>query len=201
MEILLSVCIGVGLAAACGFRIFLPCLVLSASSMAGLVELSPGFAWLAGWPALACFTAAALVELAAYLVPWLDNLLDGLAGPLAVIAGILLSAAVIRELDPLFKWSLALIAGGGPAAGIQFMTTAWRGLSLAGTGGLANPLVSAVEAGGAVSLSLLAVFLPLAALLFLLLISGLLFFGLRRLKLLRRKKPPTAISNRPKRSR
>jgi len=190
MEILLSVCIGVGLAAACGFRVFLPCLVLSASSMAGLVELSPGFAWLAGWPALACFAAATLVELAAYLVPWLDNLLDGLAGPLAVIAGILLSAAVIQDPDPLLKWSLVVIAGGGSAGAIQLMTTAWRGLSLAGTGGLANPLVSAGEAGGAVTLSLLAVFLPLAALLFFLLIAGLLFFGLQRLRRRRSKKTP-----------
>ncbi|HVH19978.1 MAG TPA: DUF4126 domain-containing protein, partial [Myxococcota bacterium] len=91
-ELLLSLGIGLGLAAACGFRIFLPLLALGVAARAELVPLASGFQWLATTPALGAFAVATALEIGAYYVPWLDHLLDVAAGPAAVAAGAVASA-------------------------------------------------------------------------------------------------------------
>ena len=47
METILGLCIGIGLSAACGFRIFVPLLVMSVASLMGWFEPMKGFEWLA----------------------------------------------------------------------------------------------------------------------------------------------------------
>lgn len=44
METMLSIFVGVGLSAACGFRIFVPLLIMSIASLSGQLTLSPEFA-------------------------------------------------------------------------------------------------------------------------------------------------------------
>src|SRR6188474_2827294 len=127
MELALSICLGIGLSAACGFRVFVPLLGVSAAALAGHLELAEGFAWLGTWPALACFLTAAILEVAAYYIPWVDNLLDTIATPAAVVAGTMITASVVTDMSPLAKWTLALIAGGGTAGLIQTATAALRG--------------------------------------------------------------------------
>src|SRR5688500_4978162 len=105
MDTVLPICLGIGLSAACGFRVFAPLLALSVAAMGGHVEVAEGFAWIGTWPALVCFLTALVLEVVAYYVPWLDNLLDSLATPAAVIAGSVLTAAVITDMSPLMKWS------------------------------------------------------------------------------------------------
>ena len=141
----LSVVAAIGLAAACGFRIFVPLLVVSIATKAGLLTLSDGFSWLGTTPALICFGVATGVEVLGYYVPVIDNALDAVATPAAVIAGMLVSAAVITDLDPWLKWTLAVIAGGGAAAAVQIPTVVARGASTVGTAGLGNPVVSTTE--------------------------------------------------------
>ena len=162
-EAVLSVLIGVGLAAACGFRIFVPLLVASIASMAGHLELSEGFQWIGTWPALVAFGLASVLEIAAYYIPWLDNLLDSIATPAAIIAGILVVAACITDMSPFLRWTLAVVAGGGAAGGVQALTVATRGASTATTGGVGNPAVSTVEAGSAAAVSTLSVTVPILA--------------------------------------
>jgi hypothetical protein len=165
MEALLSVCLGLGLAAACGFRIFVPFLVMSVAARAGHLDLSPGFLWVASDAALWTLAAATALEVGAYFVPWLDNLLDSMAAPTAVVAGILAGAAtMVQDTSPLVGWTLAVIGGGGLAAVIQTGTTVLRGASTMLTAGFGNPVVSTAEAGGAVGLSALAILLPMLAL-------------------------------------
>lgn len=164
MESLLSVLLGLGLSAACGFRIFVPLLIVSVASRSGHLTLAPSFQWIATDAAMVAFAVATVLEIGAYYVPWLDNLLDTAAGPAAVTAGVIVSASVITDLDPLLKWSLALIAGGGLAGGIQLLTSGTRLISTATTGGLGNPIVATAEAAGSITLSLLSILLPLAAL-------------------------------------
>src|SRR5213592_3270836 len=98
MELALSICLGVGLSAACGFRVFVPLLGLSLAALAGHLQLAAGFEWIGTWPAFACFLAATVVEVAAYYIPWLDNLLDSLATPAAVVAGTMITAAVLTDM-------------------------------------------------------------------------------------------------------
>jgi len=161
METLLSICVGIGLSAACGFRVFIPLLIMSIASLSGHLTLSQGFAWIGSYPALIAFAVAACLEIVAYYVPWLDHLLDSIASPAAIVAGTLITAAAISDMSPFLKWTVALIAGGGAAGTIQGLTVLARGASLVGTGGLANPIVASAELGGSVITSTLSLIIPI----------------------------------------
>jgi hypothetical protein len=162
IETVVGILVGIGVAAACGFRIFVPLLALGAASRADLVALSPNFTALGSTPALAALGTAALVEIGAYYVPWIDNLLDTVATPTAVIAGTLASAATIVDLPPVVTWGIALIGGGGAAGLLQGATSLLRLKSTATTGGVANPIVSTAELVGATVTSALAILVPVA---------------------------------------
>jgi hypothetical protein len=158
---LLALSLGVGLAAACGLRVFLPLLALGAAARLDLVPLAPGFGWVAGTPALVVLGTATLLEIAAYYIPWLDNALDAIAGPVAVLAGVTVTASVLVEVPPVVRWTVAVIAGGGASAAVQAATSVLRLKSSALTGGLANPLLATSEWVGALALALLALLVPL----------------------------------------
>jgi hypothetical protein len=160
MENLLSICLGIGLSAACGFRVFIPLLVMSIASLSGYLDLSPGFQWIGTYPALMIFATASILEIAAYYIPWVDNFTDAIAGPAAFVAGVLVAASSIVQMDPLLKWTLALIAGGGTAAIFHGSTALLRGASTALTGGISNHAVATAELGIAAGLSILAIALP-----------------------------------------
>lgn len=163
MATLTSLFVGLGLAAACGFRVFVPFLIMSIASHTGHLELSGGFEWIATTPALVAFATATVLEIAAYYIPWVDNLLDTFAVPSAIVAGTIVTASALTDVDPFLKWTLAAIGGGGVAGIIQTTTTAIRHASTLTTGGLANPLVSTAEAGGSFVLAILAILLPVIA--------------------------------------
>ena len=163
METLTSILLGIGLSAATGFRIFVPFLVASVAAITGYLPLSPSFEWIGTYPALILFGVATIIEIAAYYIPWFDNLLDTIATPAAFIAGAILMVAVVSGLPPLIKWSLAIIAGSGAAGIVQTGTTITRAASTTTTGGLVNPVVSNAEAGSSFGLSLLATFIPVVA--------------------------------------
>jgi Domain of unknown function (DUF4126) len=183
-ETLLSVAVGLGLAAACGFRVFVPLLAISAAGYTGHLPLASGFEWLGTWPAVVAFATATVLEVGAYYVPWLDHALDMVATPTAVVAGVVASAAVLTDVPPLLRWAVALIGGGTAAALIQGSTTLLRLKSGVFTGGLANAAVSTVELLGATATVVLAFVLPLvclAAIVVLLILAaratGRLLFG------------------------
>src|SRR5690606_37655356 len=150
-------------AAACGFRIFVPLLVMSVASLSGQLTLSPEFAWIGTYPALAAFTIATIFEIAAYYVPWLDNLLDTVAVPAATVAGTIVMASAVSDMSPFLKWGLAVIVGGGVAGTVQGFTAITRIASTATTGGLGNSVVSTAEAGGSLVMSILALAVPVLA--------------------------------------
>jgi len=175
-ETLLSVALGLGLAAACGFRVFVPFLVLGTAVRVGYLDVSPGFAWVASDPALIAFAVATVLEIGAYYVPWLDNLLDTIATPTAIVAGILATASVVTDTTPLVRWSLAVLAGGAAASAVQVVTVAGRQLSSLATLGLGNALVATGEAIGAFAMAVLAILVPLFAVL---LVIALFAIGIR----------------------
>jgi hypothetical protein len=182
-DAVVSIALGVGLAAAVGFRVFLPLLVLSASAYFDYLPVGENFAWLATPAALAMLSVAALAEILAYYIPGVDNLLDTLATPAAFLAGTIASAAVMTDLPPLVKWTTAVIAGGGAAGLMQSMTAMLRLNSTALTGGLGNAVVSTGELIGSLVVSLLALAAPLVALAVVVIFSWLaLRFILRLLR-------------------
>jgi hypothetical protein len=159
-----SIVLGIGLAAATGFRIFLPLLIVSVAAQTGHLPLDGGFAWLATPSALTMLSAATLAEILAYYVPAVDNLLDILATPAALVAGTIVSAAVMTDVPPMVKWTAAVIAGGGMAGLTQGVTALLRAKSTVLTGGVGNAVLSTAELVGALLVCLLALVAPLAAL-------------------------------------
>jgi hypothetical protein len=188
METLMSICVGIGLSAACGFRVFVPLLAMSIASMSGHLTLAHGFDWIGSYPALVAFSVATCLEIAGYYIPWVDHLLDTIATPAAVVAGIIVTASMVTGMSPFLKWSLAIIAGGGAAGLVQGTTVLTRGASTATTGGLANPLFATIELGGAVATSLIAILVPVVGVV----LVGLVLFLFGR-KVIHRLRTPAAV--------
>lgn len=173
METAVAALTGIGLAAACGFRVFVPLFLVSLSLNSG-VEMPLGMdtamksligddmAWLGNPLVTTGLGIATLVEIGGFYVPWLDNLLDALATPSAIAAGTFLSGAFMPEVlgDGGLKWAAALIAGGGSSGLVQAGTVLTRGASSASTGGLGNPLVATLELISSVLTTVFAVLIP-----------------------------------------
>lgn len=161
METILGLCIGIGLSAACGFRVFVPLLVMSIAALIGWFEPMKGFEWLAMPSVCVALGIATLCEIAAYYIPWVDNALDSIAIPAAMVAGTLSTMAVSSgEMSQFAAWAAAIIVGGGTATAVQMSTVAVRGVSTATTGGIANPIVSTAEWIGAIVVSILSFLVP-----------------------------------------
>lgn len=192
MELLLSVCIGLGLSAACGFRIFVPLLVTSIAAHSGHLSLASSFQWIGSTEALVAFSFATALEVGGYYIPWLDNFLDTVATPAAVVAGTVVTASMVTDVSPFLKWSLAAVAGGGVAGVVQATTVFARGLSLTSTGGIANPVIATAELGGSILTAIAAVIAPFFAIALV-----LLLLGIGTYKLLRRRSAnlPPVISS------
>ncbi|MBF2002411.1 MAG: DUF4126 domain-containing protein [Synechococcales cyanobacterium C42_A2020_086] len=185
MEPLLNLMLGMGLSAACGFRVFVPFLVMSLAAQSGYLSLAPGFEWVGSQAALTMFAVATLLEVAGYYIPWLDELLDVVATPTAIVAGTLTTAAVTTEMNPMLQWTLAALVGGGAAGITQGLTDITRLASTVTTGGLGNPLLSTMELVTSATLSVLAILLPVLAAL---LVMGVLLFAMGQLRKRRRRK-------------
>jgi hypothetical protein len=174
MDVLIAILTGIGLAAACGFRVFVPLFLVSLAMNAGVdmplgldsavqTLMGDDMAWL-GQPAVTTgLGVATVVEVGGFYIPWVDNLLDVLAAPLAVSAGTFMSGAMMPELfgDGAMKWAIALMAGGGSSGVVQFGTALARGTSTATTAGLANPLVATFELISSILTTLFAVLIPI----------------------------------------
>ena len=161
IESLIGIALGIGLAAATGFRIFIPLLLVGIAARFDMLPLGDGFQWLATTPALLTLGTAAVLETLGYYIPGVDHALDVLAGPATLLAGIVASAAVMTEVPPAVLWPVAVIAGGGAAGLTKGSTALLRAKSGVATGGLANPVVSTVETVGATGITILAIAVPL----------------------------------------
>jgi len=181
MDTAVRIALGIGLAAAAGFRVFVPLLALSIAGLTGTLELSQGFAWIGTVPALIAFGTATVMEVAAYYIPWVDNILDTIATPAAVVAGTIASASVITDISPLLKWVLALIGGGGIAGLIQGATVLTRAKSSVVTAGMGNPVVATAELGGSIFTTILSFLAPFITIILVLLVCGVVFASARRL--------------------
>ena len=177
METLLGIAVGIGFSAACGFRVFVPLLVMNLASLSGHLHLGSDFAWIGSYYAMVAFGTATIVEVLGYYIPWLDHVLDIVATPAAIIAGTVVTASTITDMSPFLKWTLALIAGGGIAGLVQGTTVVLRAKSSVLTAGIGNPLVSTLELVGSIIIALLAILVPILCLA---LIAFLCIFVMRK---------------------
>ena len=175
MEIILGIAVGIGLSAACGFRIFAPLLIMNLAALSGQIQLPAEFAWIGGTPATIAFTCATLIEVLAYYIPGVDHILDIIATPAAVIAGTITTASMSMDMSPFLKWTLALIAGGGIAGLVQGSTVALRTKSSMTTAGTGNVIVATLELIGAVVIAVMAILLPVVCLVIIVLFIAFAF--------------------------
>lgn len=181
-ETILSIFLGIGLASASGFRVFLPLFALSLASYFGIWELNENWLWIGSIPALITLGIATVSEIFGYYIPFIDNLLDTIATPLAAIAGTVVMASTLVDISPMMTWTLALIAGGGTASAMQGMTTVTRLASSVKTAGIGNPIVSTAETGTAIGMSALSIFLPVVAIVVVVILFLLIYWVYRRFK-------------------
>lgn len=174
----ISAFIGIGLAAASGFRVFLPMFAVSLASYLQWIPMNEHFDWLAGLPTLITTGIATIVEILSYYIPLIDNLLDTVSIPMATVAGSVLFASQFTDLGTFPQWALALIAGGGTAATISSGFAGIRAASTATTGGLGNSVVGTTETAGAGIMAFLAMAAPIIAMVCtLILIILVVYFG------------------------
>ncbi|WP_106918064.1 DUF4126 domain-containing protein [Chryseobacterium aurantiacum] len=186
LSYVISAFIGIGLAAATGFRVFLPMFMVSLASYFHWIPMSEQFEWLAGLPTLITTGIATVAEILAYYIPFVDHLLDTVTIPMATVAGSILFASQFAELGTFPQWALALIAGGGTAATISSGFAGIRAASTATTGGLGNSVVGTSETAGAGIMSVLAMVAPIiAAILAIILLIVVVIFGRKAWKKLR----------------
>lgn len=184
MNALVSICIGIGLSTSSGFRILVPFACLSAAAIYGDITLPTEMAWLDTYPALIGLVIGTLLEIAAYYIPWVNDALDTVELPAAVISGTYLTGAFAADLPTLLQWSLALVAGGGIAGSINGLTGVTRLATNTATGGAATPVTSSLEWMSALMLAALSLTLPLLAIA---LTAVLLVFAFRKLRRRRKK--------------
>jgi hypothetical protein len=175
---LVSISLGIGLAAATGFRIFVPLLIAGIAARLDWIPLNDGFAWLESTPALLTLGTAALFETLAYYIPGLDHILDLIAAPAAVVAGVIASASVMTDIPPTIMWPLAIVAGGSVAGLTKTGSALIRAKTGVATAGLGNPVVSTAETAGAMAVSLLALLVPVLCFL---LVVAILYWSVRRI--------------------
>lgn len=182
MEIILNVLIGIGLAATCGFRIFVPLLIMGIASVSGYLNLSEGFTWIASYPALIVFSIATVLEIIAYFFPLVDNVLNAISTPISVIAGVMVTAAVITDVSPILQWTLAIIAGGGAASATSVISNGTHQASTVVSAGITNPVISAAESIISVIMPIIAIALPVLAIILLILFVAFIYQLMTKLK-------------------
>jgi len=181
-DTIISIFLGVGLAASAGFRVFLPLFALSLAAYFNLWDLNDNWEWMGSLAAVLTLGVATMVEICAYFIPWVDNALDAISLPLAALAGTAVLVSTVADLNPVVTWSLAIIAGGGTASAIKGANATGRLTSTATTGGMANPLVSAVETGTAAVVSTASILYPAIAAVLVIIILVIIFRIYRKLR-------------------
>lgn len=182
LETIISICLGIGLSASVGFRVFLPLFALSLAAYFDVWELNNAWQWIGSTTALITLGVATMVEIFTYFIPYIDNLLDTISVPLAALAGTSIMLSTVTDLSPVITWALAIIAGGGTAAAISGSASATRLVSTATTGGISNPVVSTVETGTSIIMSIISIFLPFFAFILVLILLYVIFILYKKFK-------------------
>lgn len=170
--LLTSIAMGIALSACAGFRIFVPILAAALAARFHVIQLPGDMLWLASWTSLICFATAAVAEIAAYYIPFVDNVLDAIATPLSIAAGAVLAFSILplSEQEPLLRWVIALLAGGSAAGTIHLGTGLLRLFSTKTTVGTGNVVIATTENAAALSGSILSFIIPVMIALLLLML-------------------------------
>ena len=186
VTIVMATLMGISLAAASGFRVFLPPFLLSLAARFDVIWfldidlVGTQFEFFTSTLAIVVLGIATIAEFAGFYAPWVDNALDSIATPAAIVAGVSMTAIVLEGSDPVVQWAVAIIAGGGVAATIQAATVTTRSLSSTFTLGLGNSTVATGENVASIALTLIAILIPFISAFVVILVVALLLRVKRR---------------------
>ena len=173
LGILFALCIGVAISAACGFRVFLPILIIGILQRFGSewglpLNVPESLSWAGNGFILLGLGIATILEITAFYIPWLDSLLDTISAPMAVIAGTVLTYCVLDDASSDTSRILLSLIGGGGSAGVVAGTTALaRSASTVLTAGLGNNVIATTENGLSIFSVILALVFPILGVIFL----------------------------------
>jgi hypothetical protein len=180
LQLVVSILAGLALAAAAGLRAFVPLLAAGLGIHFGAVEPAAGLQWLGEPVVLVALAAATVLEVTAYYVPGVDHVLDVVAAPLAVAAGIIAAAAMLTDLPDWARWLVAIAGGGSATFAVHGLTSLLRAKSGLTTAGLGNPVVATGELVGASGIAIAAILAPLVAALLLAIVLWAGLMAMRR---------------------
>lgn len=181
-QLILALCMGISLSAACGFRVFVPLLAVSLSVRYGGLGVNDTFAWVGTDAALICLSVATVVEVLAYYLPVVDHALDVVNTPLALIAGSIITCGLLPDMPDFAQWGIGIVGGAGAAGVIQAGTATLRGVSSATTATVGNPILATLENILSVLGSILAIVVPVVAVIGLLIVLYVVYRIIRRLR-------------------
>lgn len=158
MELLSGLLSSLGLSGAAGLNAFVPLLLVGVLSRFGVLGLNEPFDLLGNTWVLVGIGVLGLLDFVGDKIPGVDHALHLLGGVVNTAAGAVLFAAQtgVADVPPALSMALGVIVAGG----VHATRAAVRPVATASTGGLGNPVVSGVEDGTSVLLSVLAVFAP-----------------------------------------
>lgn len=186
---------GAGLSAAAGLNAYIPFLVVALlARFTDVVDLPSSFSWVESTWAIVIGFVLLVGEVIVDKIPALDSVNDALGTVVRPASGAVVFAATAAaaNLDNsawMTEHPWVGLIGGAIVAGIFHTGKAVaRPVANAGTAGFAAPVMSTVEDVTAVLLSLAAVFVPVLALVVLLLVAWMLWRLYRRLVRMRERR-------------
>ncbi|MFC4455499.1 DUF4126 domain-containing protein [Deinococcus sonorensis] len=162
MDLLTNALSGLGLSGAAGLNAYIPLLLVGLLDRLGLLHLAGPFAWLSSPWVLLGIVVLGLLDFVGDKIPGVDHVLHLAGGVVNVAAGGVLFASqhgAATGLNP----TLALVLGLLVSGGVHATRTVLRPAATTLTAGVGNPVVSSIEDGLSLLLSVLAVLFPLLA--------------------------------------
>jgi hypothetical protein len=172
---------GLGLALPAGLNAYIPLLAVAlADRYTGLIHLDHPYDTLSRPLVMLVIAILLTIEVVADKIPIVDHVNDLIQSAIRPASGaVLLMAATdaTKSINPI----LAMLAGLIVAGCVHTAKTSFRPLVTATTGGLGNPVVSAVEDGAAIGLTVIALIAPIViAVVLLLIVAALVLYARRR---------------------
>lgn len=158
MELLSGLLSSLGLSGAAGLNAYIPLLLVGLLGRVGVLNLSDPFSLIEQPWALVGIGVLGLLDFVGDKIPGVDHALHLVGGVVNAAAGAVLFAAQtgVADVPPALSMALGLVVAGS----VHATRAAVRPVATATTGGLGNPVVSSVEDGTSLLLSVLAVFVP-----------------------------------------
>jgi hypothetical protein len=152
---------GLGLAMPAGLNAYIPLLAVAlADRYTGLIQLAEPYDIVSSPAAIAVISVLLGIELLADKIPIVDHVNDLVQSAIRPSAGAVLlmaSTDTVETINPLVAMILGLLVAGG----VHTAKTSFRPLVTTTTGGVGNPIVSAVEDAVAIAVTVIALIAPI----------------------------------------